>query len=193
MPRFTCAIFHQSVSLHLNRNWIDVCSKSINHTIYSGSVKNVVRKCLQSRGVIALIISFIILIAVPGCSEGPSPTSPDVEPTQSGQGSSGSLQAQLWGYWDITIDTSTGEVTAVPDRSAMFSANVVTFLNSNPANLSFQINKIVQGADYTDIDINIGLTHPFPGLNQYDGYDVRGIFIGDGSRSLSFNGDLDRL
>ncbi|MFH1675681.1 MAG: PKD domain-containing protein, partial [bacterium] len=38
--------------------------------------------------------------------------------------------------------------------------------------------------------IDVSITHPFPGLTQYNGYDVRGVFMGDGSESLQYNGDL---
>jgi len=72
----------------------------------------------------------------------------------------------------------------------MFTANVVNFLNSNPNMMSFEINEVVPTADYIDIDIDVSITHPFPGYPQYNGYDVRGVFMGEGSGTLSYNPDV---
>ena len=34
----------------------------------------------------------------------------------------------IWGLWDITIDTRSAEITAVPIRGVEFKANVTMFL-----------------------------------------------------------------
>jgi hypothetical protein len=65
--------------------------------------------------------------------------------------------------------------------------NVVQFVNGNPANLSFLIYGTPATATYIDVDLDVSITHPFPGLNQYDGYDVRGIFVGDGHQIMKHN------
>ena len=74
----------------------------------------------------------------------------------------------------------------------MFEANVTQFLNGNPSNLSFQINGLSATPDgkAIDVDIDVAIKHPFPGLHGYDGYDVRGIFIGDGSAVMAYNSNL---
>jgi hypothetical protein len=72
----------------------------------------------------------------------------------------------------------------------MFSANVVNFINQKPANLGFKINKTPAGPTWIDVDIDVSITHPFPGMHQYDGYDVRGVFIGDGSGVMKYNNVL---
>ena len=72
----------------------------------------------------------------------------------------------------------------------MFMANVVKFLNEKPTSLKFKINKIAPATGYVDVDIDISITHPFPGLPQYNGYDVRGVFMGDGSLIMKYNPDL---
>jgi hypothetical protein len=76
------------------------------------------------------------------------------------------------------------------NRDAMFTANVVNFLNGKYSNLGFKINDTPIGAGYIDVDIDVSITHPFPGLSQYDGNDVRGVFMGDGSGSLKYNPEL---
>jgi hypothetical protein len=72
----------------------------------------------------------------------------------------------------------------------MFTANVVSFINGKPSNLGVHVNKVVPGTGYTDIDVSIDISHPFPGMPHYDGYDVRGVFMGDGSGTLGYNSDL---
>ena len=99
-------------------------------------------------------------------------------------------QTHLWGYYDVCVDIPAKTATAVANRSAMFTANVVNFINGKPAGLAFNIKGTPAGADYVDVDIDITLTHPFPGLTQYNGYDVRGVFMGDGSASMAHNPDL---
>jgi hypothetical protein len=99
-------------------------------------------------------------------------------------------QTHLWGYYDVYIDIPSQTATAVLNREAMFTANVTTFINGKPAALGFHINETPIGAGYVDVDIDVSITHPFPGMPQYHGYDVRGVFMGDGSASLNYNPDL---
>ena len=109
------------------------------------------------------------------------------------QGASGfarQTQTNLWGYYDVYIDIASQTVEAVEDRQAMFTANVVNFINSNPAGLGFHINSTPVGSGYVDVDIDVSIHHPFPGMPQYNGYDVRGVFMGDGSASLKYNPNL---
>jgi hypothetical protein len=127
-----------------------------------------------------------------GCSGGgDSPVTPDTGPgLTSGVSDHGAqVQTHLWGYWTCYVDIENQTVEAVPLRTTLFAANVVGFLNSNNS-LSFIINDTPVTPDYTDVDIDITLTHPLPGLPSYDGYDVRGIFIGDGSQYMQYNSDL---
>ena len=52
-----------------------------------------------------------------------------------------------------------------------------------------KINEIVQGTGYIDIDLDVTIKHPMI-QDRFDGYDVRGMFIGDGSNQLNYNPDL---
>jgi len=129
-----------------------------------------------------------------GCSgNGGTPVTPSDTGTgmTAGTPNHGSqTQTQLWGYWDITIDVANQTVEAVPNRSVMFAANVVTFLNHKPPYLKFVINETPIGEDFTDVDIDVTLVHPLPGMPQYDGYDVRGIFIGDANGSMDYGNGI---
>jgi len=139
-----------------------------------------------------LLVAIIVATALlASCSGGENPSSPDSVgkmPLAPDRARSG--QTHLWGYYDVYVDIAGQTATAVPNRGAMFTANVVNFINSKPAGLSFHINSTPSGPDYVDVDIDVSITHPFPGLQQYNGYDVRGVFMGDGSRDLQYNGDL---
>jgi hypothetical protein len=143
----------------------------------------------MKRSGILSVCAILALIAL-GCAGGslaPAPTAPDL--TANAAPKAGA-QTHLWGLYDVYIDVAAGTVRAVPDREAMFTANVTTFLNGSPTNMGFLINAIKTESGYTDVDIDVTLKHPFPGLTQYNGYDVRGVFMGDGSMNLSYNPEL---
>ncbi len=135
-------------------------------------------------------ILFVIFLLIAGCSNPSDPTAPDPVSHMPSIGINHNSSTQLWGYSEISIDTDSLEITQVKNRTTQFTANVTNFLNLNPLSLTFSINEIVQGPDYIDVDIDVGITHPFPGMPQYHGYDVRGLFIGDGSDFLVYNPDL---
>jgi hypothetical protein len=92
----------------------------------------------------------------------------------------------------VYIDIQAQKAEAVMNRSCMFTANVVTFLNNPATNMGFVIIETPVDPDgaFIDVDIDVSLTHPFPGLFMYNGYDVRGVFIGEASGTLAYNADL---
>ena len=146
---------------------------------------------MNKRFIIPILLITVMLLSA--CSSGKTePTSPELNGKYLSTPKNESPQSQthLWGLYDISIDTETREVTAIPMRSSMFTVNVVKFLGGNPPKLSFFIQGIGQDPDYTDIEIYVSITHPFPGLVQYNGYDVRGVFMGNGSGNLKYNSDL---
>jgi len=137
-------------------------------------------------------VTFVIVIAAItlGCSSGmPGPIQQDLDNPAPVQALDPG-DTHLWGLFQITIDPETFKVESVPMRNVMFTANVTTFMNQNPLAMTFNINGIIPGPDYIDVDIDVGLTHPFPGMPHYNGYDVRGIFMGDGSSAMLYNPEL---
>lgn len=130
-------------------------------------------------------ICSILIIFVLGCSGGSSPVLPDDSPSpelSKAAVNDGSGRI-LWGIWDVRInpDTMTAEVT--PLREASFTANVTRFMQPplSPVHMvSFSIRPASDPAiGYFNVDV--ALRHPFPGLNMYNGFDVRGILLSDGS------------
>ncbi len=120
----------------------------------------------------------LLLIGL-GCSSG-APITPDFTNTAVDVHST-ATQPILWGLWDIHIDPESETIEAVPLRGPAFTCNVVQFVDGPPVNLLLSIEDVDPQADYTDILIDVGLQHPFPGLDQYTGFDVLGVFMGDGT------------
>ena len=143
------------------------------------------RRALHS----TVFVTILFLIACQGGAG--NPTLPDNDLTQAPSHSVAQQnQTNLWGYWNISIDPDSMEVEIVRDRSAMFTTNVVRFLNENLPGLQIAINDTPVGPNYIDIDLDVSITHPFPGMPQFDGYDVRAVFMGDGSGTMQYNPDL---
>ncbi len=85
----------------------------------------------------------------------------------------------LWGVYDVTVDTATLEATVVPIRSAEFRLNVNTFMNANPSllGLSNLDGSLLPTQGILELDVT--LTHPIPNKNNLAGFDVHAIFLSD--------------
>lgn len=108
---------------------------------------------------------------------------------QAVEGTAVTDHAVLWDYYDVYLDEATGTLEAVPNRSTMFSANVTGILNNNPTTLGFVFNGFNTGAGFLEVDVDLTIKHPLA-LNGYQGYDVRAIFVGNGSAIMSNNANL---
>ncbi len=117
------------------------------------------------------------------CSAGQTPpVTPGLEEAdgQAGAHSTYGTSKQLWGVWEISLDTRTWEADIVPVRGAQFTVDVVTFLQppvGNPRNLTLRITDVSDWMTEGLIDVEVILTHPFPGFFQYTGFDVYGAFM----------------
>ena len=146
----------------------------------------------MTRWFFVFIFAAICAGAALGCSgSAGSPVTP-VENINGALSSPASAHSQthLWGLYDVYVDVPTQTATAVLNRQAMFTANVVNFVNGKVGALSFKINSTQVIYENIDVDIDVSIMHPFPGLPQYNGYDVRGVFMGDGAWPMQYNGDL---
>lgn len=133
----------------------------------------------------------IILVAAIGCSGSESPVIPVQNANQiSKEKDAGNLHGpQLWEFYEAIVNLDDGTIEFVEDRTAMFAANVVNFLNNNPNGLQTAINSITPGPGYVDVDVDVTIVHPL-NVASYDGYDVAGVFIGNGSSPLKYNGNM---
>jgi outer membrane protein assembly factor BamB len=130
----------------------------------------------------------LFLALAVGCSVDSNPTAPIIpENTLPGLSASTGGQAvktdshYLWGYWALVFDPVEKTVEAVPLRQTELHVNVVKFLEDKIMYISFADLNFDIPNELIELDVQ--LTHPFPGLNEYTGFDVRGIFITPGSVS----------
>jgi len=133
------------------------------------------------RSLSAIILGLVTGALILGCakSEGPvAPIIPDTTVQQALDTDSGPNPHQLWGYFQIEIDAATSEANIIPLRNVMYHLNAIPFVEKNGHSI-MQLKDIVivDGS----VELNVGLVHPFPGLYQWSGFDVHGIFISDAS------------
>ncbi len=124
-----------------------------------------------------LLVILAGIFGIFSCTGGDSPVTPANEELVL-QNSATSANTHLWGLYDCWIDVETEEVKVIPLRTAMFACNVTSFVDGPPSNLIIDINSIDTQSGTTDISVDVGLRHPFPGLNMYTGFDVIGVFMG---------------
>jgi len=130
--------------------------------------------------------ALLVLILAMGCGSG-NPVAPRTEPAFNMQDENAhpgqSLgNRSLWGLWQFKVDLSNEEVEIVPLRLGEAHVNVIRLLE--PA--AFVYLRIDDDSIEIDlakgtIDVDIILEHPLAKSPEYTGFDVRGIFITDGS------------
>ena len=100
----------------------------------------------------------------------------------------------LLGYYDIYFDPDICKFEAVENRTAEFTLNIVPFLNKMPIPANgITFGSIVIHDDdptFLGVDVEFSIHHPFPGYDQYQAYDIRGVVIGDGADVLEYGGGL---
>jgi hypothetical protein len=134
------------------------------------------------------ILTILLVVLVFGCSNGSgvsNPAMPDLTSGTQSETTARSVQVQkdLWGWWAVTIDPVAGTVDVVPVREAMFRANVTQWMQPPAGRITnLKINIVDLSTYMTDgrIVVDVSLTHPFPGLVDYTGFDVHGIFMHNG-------------
>jgi hypothetical protein len=89
------------------------------------------------------------------------------------------------------MDLENQTVEAVPNRTSEITVNVVKFLNGTPPGLSFgNFNIVTDPSGVVDVALDVTVNHPIPVTPQYDGYDVRAVFLGEGTGVMAYDGDL---
>ncbi len=121
------------------------------------------------------------MAALIGCSpDNPASPGEDASPadTVAGQRTITSGRS-LWGVWEVAIDPVTLRAGITPVRFANFHANVRQFVEESPCTNCLSIVPPIVPQLY-GLDVNLSLTHPFPRLSYYTGFDVRGIVMLEG-------------
>jgi len=147
----------------------------------------------MKRFIIACSI-FIAVMVLSGCAGNiaPDPVTPPDDVAELTVARSRTDQTQLWGMYELEFEPESRNLEVIPSRIGMFTANVVQFLNNNPAGLTVQVNDVITdpGISVT-VDVDVSIAHPLPGLPEYNGYDVRGVFMSRGTDFLEYGTDLD--
>ncbi len=99
-------------------------------------------------------------------------------------------ESNLWGVYDIILDPETKEASVGTARTADYAMNLVTFFNQIPSSLDVIIINHHTGPFGTIVYVDMNITHPYGGNSGLNAYDIRGIFMGDGSGTMTYNGDL---
>ncbi len=158
-------------------------------------------------------VAFIIIILVEvfflflGCQGGGgNPALPSISPDQeqmqaddpalgmAGPGENNIANTPaLWGLYRMEYDSHSHVIRTIPVRGPAFAFNVVHFLQppmSTPDKVAVTVLDDSEFMDTGRIDIRVILHHPFPGQTVYNGFDVCGIFITEGSIASPYDPDL---
>ncbi len=87
---------------------------------------------------------------------------------------------QLWGVWQFTADPAAQSLDVVELRTGEMHLNALPFLEPPPL-LYITLETLQFNGNIIETDI--GLRHPFLGLNEFTGFDVCGVLITRGSVS----------
>lgn len=120
------------------------------------------------------ILSIILLLV--SCSSSDSPTTAFDDPEKA-VSYGGSNSHGLWGLWQFVADPEAQTLEYYQLRVPEFHLNVLPFLEP-PALLNLSLESdIIFDIPNNTLQVDIGLTHPFLGLNEFAGFDVKGIVI----------------
>ncbi|MFH1676331.1 MAG: hypothetical protein ABIC40_04825 [bacterium] len=144
---------------------------------------------------IIFVLAFSVLFLISCSGDNAGVVMPEVSNPALANGSDQNTPAsrQLWGFYDVSLNTVTGETEIVPLRAVEFTANVTRFLQPPAGKLKNLGIKVIDTSQYLDsglIDVDVTLTHPFPGLDTYTGFDVMGVFIHNGDTSSQYDGSV---
>jgi len=138
------------------------------------------------------IILITVLIIAVSCSGSGNPVTPDTTDITPGTDVSERVLTtsdshHCWGLWQFAADPDAGTLEVTPLRSALMHVNVVPLLEP-PMGAKLKIGNLV----FDDLICNVDVTliHPFPGLSEYIGFDVTGVFISDGTMGGFHDPDL---
>jgi hypothetical protein len=89
---------------------------------------------------------------------------------------------QLWGLYEIVINPDEETMEITPMRIANFHLNALKFLEPGGKPGGLQIaSPLSFSPDHKVLDVDLRIVHPFPSSMQYSGFDVKGIFISNGT------------
>jgi hypothetical protein len=134
-----------------------------------------------------IILLMLLIAVITGCARDPvvPPANSGEQPVLNANTDVWEGPYRLWGEWDLLINDIHERVDVVPRRQGRFHLNALKFLESYCTNC-LKITGLKNNGDGT-IDLTVQLTHPFPGMPQYTGFDVKGIIMFQGSHEFPDN------
>lgn len=138
-------------------------------------------------------IFILVLIAavavIFGCSSAGSSniTTPVDQLPDALKGVDSSNAHRLSGFYQFTADPASGTLDIVPLRTAEMHLNALLWVEPIPF-LFLTIENLEFNGNIVDVDV--GLRHPFIGLDEFTGFDVCGLIITNGSVSGFNDPDL---
>ncbi len=132
-------------------------------------------------GMVMFLCLFIISM---GCSSHTDPSLPAVIDETSQAAESSHI---TWGMWQFIADPAAQTLDVVQLRGVDMHLNALPFLEPPPlVNLTLESLKF----NGNIIEADIGLRHPFLGLNEFTGFDVCGTLITNGNVTGFDNSDI---
>jgi len=93
----------------------------------------------------------------------------------------------IWDMGWVMIDPTNHSWEIIPARGLSIHVNVRKFLEDGPCTTCFKITSFDQNPDET-YSVGIKITHPWTGLDQFTGFDVRAIAMWNGSETWDASG-----
>jgi hypothetical protein len=147
---------------------------------------------MQRRGY--LLCAFLIAVLLNGCSgSSGSPSLPSPLERNRRHTVAQDSSRFVWGLWEIGIDAAGTTVEIVPLRGPQMTVDVVKFLQPpSPAGncISVSVKDISEFKSEGRIVLDVGLKHPFPGYDQFTGFDVYGVFVHRGGLEFAHGSDM---
>ncbi len=145
---------------------------------------------MKANSFLGFALTIIAIGLLLGCGGSSSPASPGTSNTDlsPAYAVSDSGNRQLWGLWQCRMEPGSGAIEVVPLRSATFTANVNNLLEGQPGNLQITDLDLTNFTSEGLLPCTVTLRHPMPGLDQFHGFDVWGVFLHNGATDIAYDG-----
>ena len=127
------------------------------------------------RMVISLLAIFTSLLLLVSCSSSDSLITDPGDPGKVAL--DGNTSHNLWGFWEFVIDPEAQTLEYFELRVSRLHLNILPFMEPPPLVLLTLESEVIFDIPNNTLTVDIGLTHPFLGLNEFAGFDVKGIVI----------------
>lgn len=127
------------------------------------------------RTVLCMLLISLFLLLLVSCSS--TSTNIAVGDLPAKESTGGNTSHRLMGLYQFTWDPETGSLEYCQLRMSDMHLNVLSWLEPTPLLFLTLESDIEYDLINNFVTVDIGLTHPFAGLNEFAGFDVKGIVI----------------